>query len=95
VKNRGLGHRAFFASVGFLPIGPPRPIVSDPLWDNGNYQKQPPSAQQGFLLARMMIDGVPALQQEVRTPEAADALIHGIKSQTGSGDANDLLYEGV
>jgi homoserine O-acetyltransferase len=67
-------------------------IVSDPLWDNGNYQKQPPSALQGFLLARMMIDGVPALQQEVRTSEAADARIHGIKNQTGNGDANDLLY---
>ncbi|HEX4230333.1 MAG TPA: alpha/beta fold hydrolase [Bryobacteraceae bacterium] len=67
-------------------------IRSDPLWENGNYQKQPPSALQGFLLARMMIDGVPALQQEVRTSEAADALIHGIKSQTGGGDANDLLY---
>jgi homoserine O-acetyltransferase len=67
-------------------------IRSDPLWDNGNYQKQPPSALQGFLLARMMIDGVPALQQEVRTPEAADALIRGVKGQTGGGDANDLLY---
>jgi homoserine O-acetyltransferase len=67
-------------------------IRSDPLWANGNYQEQPPSASQGFLLARMMIDGVPALQQEVPTAEAADALIHGVKSQTGGGDANDLLY---
>ena len=67
-------------------------IKSDPLWENGNYQKEPPSALDGFLLARMMIDGVPALQQEVRTPEAADALIRGIKSQTSGGDANDLLY---
>jgi homoserine O-acetyltransferase/O-succinyltransferase len=67
-------------------------IRSDPMWENGNYQKQPPSASQGFLLARMMIDGVPALQQEVPTAEAADALIHGVKSQAGGGDANDLLY---
>jgi homoserine O-acetyltransferase/O-succinyltransferase len=67
-------------------------IRSDPLWDNGNYQKQPPSALQGFLLARMMIDGVPALQHEVPTAEAADALIRGIRGQSGGGDANDLLY---
>jgi homoserine O-acetyltransferase/O-succinyltransferase len=67
-------------------------IRSDPLWENGNYQKQPPSAMQGSLLARMMIDGVPALQHEVPNPEAADALIHGVKGQAGAGDANDLLY---
>ena len=67
-------------------------IKSDPLWENGNYQKQPPSGAAGFMLARMMIDGVPALQQEVRSPEAADAFIHGVKSQTGGLDTNDLLY---
>ena len=67
-------------------------IRSDPLWENGNYQKQPPSALQGFLLARMMIDGVPALQHEVPTAEAADALIRGIGGQSSGGDANDLLY---
>lgn len=40
----------------------------------------------------MMIDGVPALQQEVRSPEAADALIHDIENQTEGLDTNDLLY---
>ncbi len=67
-------------------------IKSDPLWESGNYQKQPPSGAAGFVLARMMIDGVPALQQEVRSPEAADAFIRGIKGQTGGLDTNDLLY---
>ena len=67
-------------------------IRSDPLWENGNYQKQPPSALQGFLLARMMIDGVPALQHEIPTVEAADAIIRGVGGQFGGGDANDLLY---
>ena len=67
-------------------------IKSDPFWENGNYHKQPPSAAAGFVLARMMIDGVPALQDEVRSPEAADGFIHGIKAQTGKRDANDLLY---
>ena len=67
-------------------------IRSDPLWENGNYQKQPPSALQGFLLARMMIDGVPALQHEIPNADAADALIRGIGGQSSGGDANDLLY---
>jgi homoserine O-acetyltransferase len=67
-------------------------IKSDPLWQNGNYPKQPPSAAEGGLLARMMIDGVPALQQEVKTVEDADAIVHGAKGQTAGGDANDLLY---
>jgi homoserine O-acetyltransferase len=66
-------------------------IRSDPAWDNGNYQKQPQSALQGALLARMMIDGVPALQQEVPNVEAADALIRGAGGQSAT-DANDLLY---
>ena len=67
-------------------------IKSDPLWENGNYQKQPPSAAAGFALARMMIDGVPHLQEEVSSSEAADAFIRGVKSQTGGQDANDVVY---
>lgn len=67
-------------------------IKSDPLWENGNYQKQPPSGATGLVLARMMIDGVPALQQEVRSLEAADGFIRGIKAQAGNVDTNDLLY---
>lgn len=66
-------------------------IRSDPAWDGGNYQKQRPSALQGYLLARMMIDGVPALQQEAPNAEAADALIRGVGAQSAT-DANDLLY---
>lgn len=66
-------------------------IKSDPLWENGNYQKQPPSGAAGLLLARMMIDGVPALQQEVRSPDVADGFIRGVKAQAGSVDTNDLL----
>jgi homoserine O-acetyltransferase len=67
-------------------------IKSDPLWENGNYQKQPLSGAAGLELARMMIDGVPALQQEVRSPEGADAFIRGLKAQVSSVDTNDLLY---
>ena len=66
-------------------------IRSDPAWLNGNYEKQPPSAFQGSMLARMMIDGVPALQQEVPNWQAADSIIQGVRAQSGI-DANDLLY---
>lgn len=67
-------------------------LHADPAWNGGNYETQPPSAQFAFELARMMIDGVPALQQEVRTPEEADALLRNVSSQTKALDVNDLLY---
>jgi homoserine O-acetyltransferase/O-succinyltransferase len=67
-------------------------IKSDPLWENGNYQKEPPSAAAGFALARMMIDGVPHLENEINSPEAADAFIGSVKSQTAGQDANDVVY---
>src|SRR5579859_3568588 len=66
-------------------------IRRDPAWANGNYEKQPPSAFQGSMLARMMIDGVPELQQEVPNAQAADGIIHGVEAQSVI-DANDLLY---
>ena len=40
----------------------------------------------------MMIDAVPDLQQEVRSPEAAAAFLRAIKSQAGGQDANNVLY---
>ncbi|QEE30560.1 alpha/beta fold hydrolase [Terriglobus albidus] len=67
-------------------------IRSDPGWEDGNYQHQPPSAARGLLLARLMIDGVPALQQEVRSAQSADGFIQGVKRQAATVDANDLLY---
>jgi len=67
-------------------------VHADPAWNGGNYETQPPSARFAFELARMMIDGVPALQQEVRTPEEADTLLTNVSSQTKALDVNDLLY---
>jgi homoserine O-acetyltransferase len=40
----------------------------------------------------MLIDGVPALQHEVPSTEAAEAFIRGIKSQVKGQDANDVIY---
>lgn len=67
-------------------------IKSDPSWENGNYQQSPPSAATGFAIARMMIDGVPHLQEEISSPEAADTFLRGVKSQTGGADATDVVY---
>jgi homoserine O-acetyltransferase len=67
-------------------------IKSDPLWENGNYQAALPSATTAIALARMMIDGVPHLQEEIGSPEAADAFVRGVKSQATGVDANDIVY---
>jgi homoserine O-acetyltransferase len=67
-------------------------IKSDPVWANGNYTQQPPSVAAALELARMMIDGVPHLQEEVTSVESADALLQGVKKQSAGQDANDLLY---
>jgi homoserine O-acetyltransferase len=40
----------------------------------------------------MMIDGVPHLQEEIGSPEAADAFVRGVKSQATGVDANDVVY---
>jgi homoserine O-acetyltransferase len=51
-----------------------------------------PSGGTAFAIARMMIDGVPNLQQEVTSREAADALLRGIQGQSAGQDANNVLY---
>lgn len=67
-------------------------IKADPAWDEGNYQRQPPSVAAGVQIARMMIDGVPHLQEEVNTRENADEFIRDTKQQAAGQDANDLIY---
>ncbi len=67
-------------------------IKSDPVWAGGNYTQQPPSVAGALELARMMIDGVPHLQEEATSVESADALLRGVKKQSAGQDANDLLY---
>jgi homoserine O-acetyltransferase len=67
-------------------------IKSDPAWADGNYQTQPPSVAMAGELARMMINGVPNLQEEVKTAQQADEFIRNVKTQAGGQDANDLLY---
>ncbi|QIQ06052.1 alpha/beta fold hydrolase [Streptomyces liangshanensis] len=67
-------------------------VKSDPAYENGNYRQQPPSAAVAFNVAQMMINGVPNLQAQITSPQAADQYIQAVKSQTAGQDANDLLY---
>lgn len=66
-------------------------ITSDPAWAGGNYQQQPPAVATAAELARMMINGVPNLQEEVTTAQQADEFIQTVKKQAARQDANDLV----
>jgi homoserine O-acetyltransferase/O-succinyltransferase len=68
-------------------------IKSDPAWAGGNYQQQPPSVAAAVEIIRMMIDGVPHLEEEVSTPEKADEFIQGVKHEAVNRDANNVIYE--
>jgi len=67
-------------------------IRSDPAWEGGNYKLPPPSVALGVGIVRLMIDGVPHLQETVVTPEKADAFLRNMSEQTVRSDANDLIY---
>jgi homoserine O-acetyltransferase/O-succinyltransferase len=67
-------------------------IKSDPAWEGGNYKSPPPSVALGAGIVRLMIDGVPHLQETVSTSEKADAFLRNIRQQAVRGDANDLIY---
>jgi homoserine O-acetyltransferase len=67
-------------------------IKSDSAWAGGNYKSQPPSVAHGLAILRLMIDGVPHLQEAVATPERADSFVRNMRAQAISLDANDLVY---
>jgi homoserine O-acetyltransferase len=67
-------------------------IKSDPAWAGGNYKSPPPSLALGVGIVRLMIDGVPHLQETVATPEKADAFLRNMREQAVQSDANDLIY---
>jgi homoserine O-acetyltransferase/O-succinyltransferase len=67
-------------------------IRSDPDWNGGNYTEPPQGLGSGYVLLRMMIDGVPHLQGIVQDTTAADRFIEEIRKQAQQLDANDVLY---
>ncbi|QUQ65593.1 alpha/beta fold hydrolase [Kutzneria sp. CA-103260] len=67
-------------------------ITSDPAYDGGNYQQQPPSIALGVNLVQMMMDGVPHLQDLITSPEVADHYVQAVTAQAAAYDANDVIY---
>jgi len=69
-------------------------IRSDPEWMNGNYSKQPRSAQFASVFYGLATNGgSQALQKAAPTREKADALLNARLGGPFSADANDVLYQ--
>src|SRR5215468_1979726 len=69
-------------------------IRNDPEWMNGNYTKQPRSAQFASVFYGIAASGGnQALQKAAPTREKADQLLNQRLSAPFRGDANDLLYQ--
>ena len=69
-------------------------IRNDPEWMNGNYTKQPRSAQFASVFYGIAASGGnQALQKAAPTREKADQLLNQRLSAPFRGDANDVLYQ--
>jgi homoserine O-acetyltransferase len=69
-------------------------IRNDPEWMNGNYTKQPRSAQFASVFYGIATSGGnQALQKIAPTREKADQLVNQRLSAPFRGDANDALYQ--
>jgi homoserine O-acetyltransferase/O-succinyltransferase len=69
-----------------------RYIQEDPAWNDGVYTKPFRGWVQAYQLLRMMIDGVPHLQNVVRDGKDADKFLDAAATQSLSADANDVMY---
>lgn len=68
-------------------------ISSDPAWNNGNYDEQPPGLIHAIHLLLMMTSCPRPWQKEAPTRAAADAfLAERIRGYASALDANDMLY---
>jgi homoserine O-acetyltransferase/O-succinyltransferase len=67
-------------------------IKNDPEWKNGNYEQQPYSLMATWPFAKMLLDGVPHLENIVPNKMAALDFINQAKDQSKKIDANNLLY---
>jgi homoserine O-acetyltransferase len=69
-------------------------IRNDPEWMNGNYTKQPRSAQFGFTFYNVAMNGGnQAIQKVAPTSAKGDAIVDQRLSAAFPTDANDLLYQ--
>lgn len=68
-------------------------ITSEPAWNNGNYDEQPPGLIYAIHLLVMMTSCPLQWQKEAPTRAAADAfLAERIRASASALDANDMLY---
>jgi homoserine O-acetyltransferase/O-succinyltransferase len=67
-------------------------IQSDPDYKAGDYSSPPSGWIKIFPLMRMMLDGVPHLQEAVPDQAGADRFIAEAQKQAMPTDANDILY---
>ncbi len=67
-------------------------IKNDPEWKNGNYEQQPYSLMATWPFAKMLLDGVPHLENIVPNKVAALDFINQSKEQSKKIDANNLMY---
>lgn len=69
-------------------------IRQDPLWQNGNYTTQPPSAKFATIYFQMATSGGnQGLYKIASSRKAADELIEARMKAPFTADANDLLYQ--
>ncbi|KFE61951.1 alpha/beta fold hydrolase [Hyalangium minutum] len=67
-------------------------IRNDPDWRGGDYTAPPRGWCEAFPVFRMLLDGVPHLQETIPHAAAADAFVQEAITQAARMDANDILY---
>jgi homoserine O-acetyltransferase/O-succinyltransferase len=67
-------------------------IKSDPAYDGGNYQQEPPSLAEAVNVSQLMINGVPNLQAQITSPAVADGFVNNVDSAAAGYDANNWIY---
>jgi homoserine O-acetyltransferase/O-succinyltransferase len=67
-------------------------IRSDPEWRDGDYARPTRGFIEGYRVLRMMIEGVPHLQQLLPDTKATEDYLGAIDASGATSDANDLLY---
>lgn len=67
-------------------------IKNDPEWKKGQYEQQPYSLITTWPFARMLLDGIPHLENTVPDTATAINFITQAKDQTKKMDANNLVY---
>jgi homoserine O-acetyltransferase len=68
-------------------------IRHDPLWNNGDYEQQPPSLRTGAAMLYLMSSNPVIVQRNAPTLKDADAALDRyVDAYVRRGDANNLLY---